>query len=52
MERPNKIQCPHKPEELLGQPIGMYHCPICGDMVVAGFKHHPKIIKIKKEVNK
>jgi hypothetical protein len=34
-----KTQCPHNPEELKGQPIGMYHCPICGEMVLAGAKH-------------
>jgi hypothetical protein len=39
-----QIQCPHNPEELKGQPIGMYHCPICGDMVLAGVKHHKKLI--------
>ena len=37
--RMKQPQCPHKPEELKGQPIGMYHCPICGEMVLAGVKH-------------
>lgn len=32
-------QCQEKPELLLGQPIGMYHCPDCGAMVMAGVKH-------------
>lgn len=31
--------CDEKPEDLLGQPIGMYHCPDCGAMVVAGIPH-------------
>lgn len=31
--------CDEKPEELLGEPIGMYHCPDCGAMVVAGVPH-------------
>jgi hypothetical protein len=31
--------CQEKPEDLLGQPIGMYHCPDCGAMVVAGIPH-------------
>lgn len=31
--------CPEKPERLLGQPIGQYHCPVCGMMVLAGMKH-------------
>lgn len=31
--------CPHDPKEFLGQPIGMYHCPVCGEMVIAGLEH-------------
>jgi len=31
--------CQEKPELLLGQPIGMYHCPDCGTMLLAGFPH-------------
>ena len=31
-------QCPHDPRETTG-PIGMYHCPECGEMVVAGMEH-------------
>jgi hypothetical protein len=27
------------PRELLGAPIGMYHCPGCGTMQVAGLPH-------------
>lgn len=30
---------PWEPQQLKGQPIGMYHCPYCGEMVVAGIKH-------------
>jgi hypothetical protein len=33
--------CAEKPEDLRGQPIGMYHCPNCGAMVVAGVAHGP-----------
>ena len=33
--------CAEKPEALAGQPIGMYHCPDCGSMVVAGVPHPP-----------
>ncbi len=36
--------CAEKPEELIGQPLGMYHCPDCGAMVVAGM-HHPDLCK-------
>lgn len=32
-------QCPYEPQHLLGVPIGMFHCPLCGEMVVAGFPH-------------
>jgi len=31
--------CPHDPEEPLRTPLGMYHCPDCGAMVVAGVPH-------------
>ena len=31
--------CPGKPEDLKGQPIGMYHCEYCGEMQIAGMEH-------------
>ena len=31
--------CAEKPEALAGAPIGMYHCPDCGAMVLAGVEH-------------
>ena len=31
--------CDEKPETLTGQPLGMYHCPDCGAMVIAGVPH-------------
>lgn len=31
--------CKEKPELLKGQPIGQYHCPDCGGMLLAGMKH-------------
>jgi hypothetical protein len=31
--------CAEKPEKLLGAPIGQYHCPDCGAMVLAGVEH-------------
>jgi hypothetical protein len=34
--------CHENPERRLGEPIGMYHCPECGAMLVAGFPH-PKV---------
>ena len=34
--------CPFEPEHMIGVPIGMFHCQVCGDMVVAGMPHpHP-----------
>jgi len=35
-------KCPFQPELIpSGTPIGMFHCEICGNMVVAGFPHDP-----------
>lgn len=31
--------CPHDPKLLLGYPVGMYHCPVCSEIVLAGFDH-------------
>lgn len=31
--------CNKRPELLAGQPIGMYHCPDCGAMLMAGIPH-------------
>ncbi len=31
--------CKHDPTTMKGKPIGMYHCPECGDMVIAGMEH-------------
>lgn len=30
---------PWEPQQLKGQPLGMYHCSYCGGMVVAGIPH-------------
>lgn len=30
---------PWDPPQLKGAPIGMYHCPYCGAMVMAGMDH-------------
>lgn len=30
---------PWGPQQLVGAPIGMYHCPYCGAMVLAGVAH-------------
>lgn len=31
--------CPEQPMLLTGMPIGMYHCPACGMMVMAAMPH-------------
>lgn len=31
--------CNGKPELLVGVPLGQYHCPDCGAMVLAGVPH-------------
>lgn len=31
--------CEEKPELLAGEPLGMYHCPDCGSMLLAGVPH-------------
>lgn len=31
--------CNEKPEALIGMPIGQYHCPDCGAMLLAGLPH-------------
>lgn len=30
---------PWDPQQLLGAPLGQYHCPYCGGMQVAGMEH-------------
>lgn len=37
--------CQEKPELLRGAPIGMYHCPDCGVMILAGVPH-PDLCKL------
>ena len=34
-----KAKCPFNPIIYLNQPIGMFHCPWCGEMVLAGQPH-------------
>lgn len=36
-------ECTHDPKETKG-PIGMYHCPECGEMVLAGVEHPPNTL--------
>lgn len=32
-------KCIYDPREMSGLPIGMFHCPECGEMVIAGLPH-------------
>lgn len=32
-------KCTYDPKEMANQPIGMFHCPLCGEMVLAGLDH-------------
>jgi predicted RNA-binding Zn-ribbon protein involved in translation (DUF1610 family) len=32
-------KCSFDPEPLKGKPIGMFHCPQCGEMILAGLPH-------------
>lgn len=32
-------KCPYEPEHLIGIPLGMFHCEICGIMICAGMPH-------------
>lgn len=38
-ENGERCPWPWDPQQLLGAPIGQYHCPYCGAMVVAGISH-------------
>lgn len=33
------VKCEYDPTEMKDAPIGMYHCPECGEMVIAGLPH-------------
>lgn len=42
---PNLIPtCSYKPETLIGAPLGMFHCPECGDMQLAGAPHSSRYV--------
>lgn len=32
-------KCPYEPEHLICGQFGMFHCPLCGEMVLAGSTH-------------
>lgn len=38
-EMGERCSWPWEPQQLVGVPLGQYHCPWCGAMVVAGVPH-------------
>jgi hypothetical protein len=38
-EEGERCPWPWEPQQLTGAPIGQYHCPFCGAMVLAGVEH-------------
>jgi len=43
------IQCPFDPNIYANQPIGMFHCPYCGEMQLAGLDHLPFQLEVSEE---
>ena len=33
------MKCSYDPTPLIGLAVGMFHCPECGEMLVAGMPH-------------
>lgn len=33
------LKCTYDPRVMAGLPLGMFHCPDCGSMVLAGMAH-------------
>lgn len=44
-------RCNEKPELLVNVPLGMYHCPDCGAMIMAGLPHPTVCIKCRDLVH-
>jgi hypothetical protein len=38
-EEGERCPWPWDPQQLVGAPMGQYHCPYCGAMVMAGLEH-------------
>lgn len=39
IEEGKECPWPWDPQQLVGAPLGQYHCPYCGSMVIAGMRH-------------
>ena len=46
------MTCSFDPKPYIGVPIGMFHCPECGEMVVAGMDHPNYALLESEEVMK
>jgi hypothetical protein len=44
-----KVQCPFDPKIYKDSPMGMFHCPWCGEMQLAGLDHLPFEIEIEDD---
>ncbi len=44
-----KKQCPFDPTIYVNAPMGMFHCPWCDEMQMAGMPHLPSIIEIEQD---
>ena len=41
--------CPYEPERLVGTSLGMFHCYLCGEMVLAGIPHPRRRHELKMD---
>ena len=51
------MKCNYDPTELADAPIGQFHCPECGEMVIAGMPHPPSdeenaIIELRRQLKR
>jgi len=40
-------KCIYDPSDLVDVPLGQFHCPLCGEMVLAGASHPLPTIRAK-----
>jgi hypothetical protein len=41
--------CTFDPRTYAGLPMGMFHCPVCGEMVIAGMAHTPTLTEEEED---
>lgn len=44
--------CDFDPVPYKGQPIGMFHCPYCGEMVLAGLPHPNEFFTLDDDLDR